>query len=106
MIITIRTTGGPVGTDEVLGRIDTGQLELGTRQRLATQLEALADLASSHEPSAAEGIRYEVEVQGPGHSSNFLVVEETADPEHPLARALAALLQTLDIPPKVVSPAR
>ncbi len=104
MLITIRTTGGTPGTDAVLGPIDAARMEAELRHRLSAQLEALADLTSSHEPSAAEGIRYEVEVRGPGAAANVLLVEDTGDPEHPTARALAALMGTLGLAPPQPSP--
>jgi len=104
MLITIRKTGGPAGTDGELGCIDAGRMELETRHRLSLQLEALADLTSSHEPSAKEGIRYEVEAQGPGHASTFLLVEDTGDPGHPALQALAALMRTLGLEVPAATP--
>ncbi len=103
MIITIRRTGGPAGTGGELGRVDAGRMEAEVRHRLSLQLEELADLTSSHEPSAAEGLRYEVEALGPGPTATFLLVEDTGDPEHPAVRALAALMRTLglDLPAPV-----
>ena len=103
MILTIRKTGGPAGTDEVLGPVDATRMDAETRHRLALQLEALADLTTSHEPSAKEGLRYEVEALGPGHASTFLVVEDTGDPGHPAVQALGALMRTLglDLPAPV-----
>lgn len=97
MRITIRRTGGPAGTDEELGCLDAGQMTLEARHRLSLQLEALADLTSSHEPSAKEGVRYEVEVQGPGPGSTYLLVEDTGDPGHPAVQALAAVMHTLGL---------
>ncbi|OIQ74946.1 hypothetical protein GALL_433960 [mine drainage metagenome] len=101
MIITIRKTGSPTGAEEMLGKVDAARLEAEVRHLLALHLETLADLTSSHEPSEAEGVRYEVEVQGPGHVSNILIVEAPGDPEHPVVRALADLMQTLGLPPPV-----
>ena len=104
MILTIRKTGGPAGTDEVLGPVDATRMDADTRHRLSLQLEALADLTSSHEPSAREGIRYEVEAQGPGSGSAFLVVEDTGDPGHPTVQALGALMRTLGLELRAPSP--
>jgi hypothetical protein len=103
MIVTIRRTGGPAGTDETLGRVDDLHLDAGTRTLLALQLEALADLTSSHEPSAADGLRYEVEVQGPGRTTTFLAVEETGDPELPALQALFTFMRTLGLDPSIPS---
>ncbi|HEX9082670.1 MAG TPA: hypothetical protein VF768_10345, partial [Holophagaceae bacterium] len=94
-------TGGTPETEELLGRVDTSRLEPERRHDLAAQMETLADLISSHEPSAAEGVRYEVEALGPGPTSTFLLVEDPRDPDHPVARALADLLRMLDVRPSV-----
>ncbi len=104
MIITIRKTGGPPGTDEVLGCVDAGHWDAAARHRLSAQLEALGDLISSHEPSAAEGVRYEVEALGPGPSVTFLLVEDTGDPGHPALQALGALMRTLGMAAPSPSP--
>lgn len=104
MILTIRKTGGPAGTDEVLGSLDATRLDADTRHRLSVQLEALADLTSSHEPSAREGTRYEVETLGPGSASTFLLVEDTGDPGHPTIQALGALMRTLGLELRSTSP--
>ena len=104
MILTIRKTGGPAGTDEVLGPIDATPIDAETRHRLSVQLEALADLTSSHEPSAKEGIRYEVEALGPGPTSTCLFVEDTGDPGHPAVQALGALMRTLGLELRAPSP--
>lgn len=104
MIITIRKTGGPPGTDEVLGSLDAAGLDADTRHRLSLQLEALADLTSSHEPSAREGVRYEVETQGPGPVSTFLILEDTGDPGHPTLQALGALMRTLGLELRTETP--
>ena len=105
MIITIRKMAGSAGAEELLGKVDAARLEAGVRHLLAIQLETLADLTSSHEPSETEGVRYEVEVLGPGHGSNTLIVEAPGDPEHPVVRALADLMQTLGLPPPVLTAA-
>jgi hypothetical protein len=104
MILTIRKTGGPAGTDEVLGPIDATRMDPETRHRISVQLEALADLTSSHEPSAREGARYEVEAQGPGSGPTFLIVEDTGDPGHPAVQALGTLLRTLGLELRAPSP--
>lgn len=97
MIITIRRIGEPGGPDEVLGVLDATRMDAEARHRLSVQLEALADLTSSHEPSAREGVRYEVEAQGPGPGATCLLVEDTGDPGHPATQALAALMRTLGL---------
>ena len=104
MILTIRKTGGPAGTDEVLGTLDASRLAAEDRHRLSLQLEALADLTSSHEPSAKEGIRYEVEALGPGPTSTCLFVEDTGDPGHPAVQALGTLMRTLGLELPAPSP--
>lgn len=99
MILTFRRTGGFAGLDEALGTVDTSGLGGEGQSAFAAQLRDLTRLTAAPASPGADRFRYEVDIQEQGQPPRTLVIVDEGDPEIPGLRALAALMQTVGLPP-------
>lgn len=97
MLLTFRRTGGFAGIQVDLGTVDTSDLVGEARRVFVDRLQNLKRLAVTPAAPGADHFRYEVDIQERGQPAQTLIVTDEGDPELPTMRALASLMESLNL---------